>query len=134
MRRVDGPRRQDHLAVGSHLAVAAALANDNANAALAIADQPARQRLGFDPQVGSGSRLGEEGAGGRASKAAVARHLRIANPLLLVAIEILGEGNANLLCRRDEAMRQGQRGTVVLDQDRPLLAALLGTGRIALNR
>ena len=135
MRRVDGAARQDHLARDHYLAIPAPLAEGDTHAALAFEQQPGGKRLGLDAQVWPTSRLCQEGACGRAAKTAVARHLRIADALVLAAVEVLGQGNAGLLRGFDEPMGQIQGGAVVLDQDRATLAALLGLAwRIALDR
>src|SRR5262245_16127634 len=135
MRRVDGPPRQDHLARDPDLALLVFLPEDDADAALALANEPGREGLGLDAQVGSASCLRQEGARRRTAETAVARHLRIANALVLATVEILGEGKADLPRCIDEAMRQIQGRAVVLDQDRATLASLLGgTGRVALDR
>ena len=135
MRRVDGAARQDHLARGRHLPVLALLAEGDADAALAFEQQPGGERLGLDAQVWPAFRLGQEGARGRAAEAAVARHLREADALVLAAVEVLGERDAGLLRGIDEPTGQVQGRAVVLDQDRAALSALLGLARrIALDR
>ena len=57
---------------------------------------------------------------------AAPRHLRIADALALLAVEIGIEREARLLRGFDEAMGERQDGAVVLDLERPALAAHLG--------
>ena len=135
MRRVDGAARQDHLARGHHLAIPALLAEGDTYAALAFEQQPGGKRLGLDAQVRPASRLRQKRACGRAAEAAIARHLRIADALVLAAVEVVGQRKAGLLRGVDEPMGQVQGRAVVLDQDGAALAALLGLARrIALDR
>ena len=51
VRRVDGAARQDHLARRRHLPVLALLPEGDAGAALAVEQQPRRERIGLDAQV-----------------------------------------------------------------------------------
>src|SRR5215510_11649408 len=135
MRRVDGAARQDHLACYPDPALLPRLAKGDADAALVFAEQAGGEGIGLDAQIGPAFRLSQKRARSRAAEATVTRHLRIADPLLLAAVEVLGEGDSHLLRCIDEAMRQGQSGTIVFEQDRPALAAFAaGARRVALDR
>ena len=69
--------------------------------------------------------LGQEGLRGRAAEPPLARHLRIADAFLRLAIQVGAEREADLLRGFDEAMRQRQDGAVILDAQRAALAAIL---------
>ena len=126
VRRVDGAARHDHLAVGAHLGEVAAALEGDADAALALEQQLAALRLGLDAQVGPALGLAQKSLRRRAAQAAAPRHLRIADALALLAVEIGIEREARLLRGFDEAMGERQDGAVVLDLERPALAAHLG--------
>ena len=64
MRRVDRAAAQDDLLVGTRLDRLAALAERDADAALAFEQQFGGQRLGFDPQVRPALGLLQEGLRG----------------------------------------------------------------------
>src|SRR4029453_16269065 len=135
MWRVYGAARQDYLARDRYLAIPAPLAEGDTHATPAFEQQPGGKRFGLDAQVWPTSHLCQEGSCCRAAETAVARHLGIADALVLAAVEVLGQGNAGLLRGIDEPMGQVQGGAVVLDQDGATLAALLGVSRrIALDR
>src|SRR5215813_7259326 len=104
MRGVDGAPRQDHLAGDPDPSLLVFLAKDDADAALALANEPGREGLGLDSQVGPASCPRQEGARRRTTETAVAGHLRIADALVLAAVKILGEGEADVLRRIDKAM------------------------------
>ena len=78
--------------------VAAALELD-ADAALALEHQLAGLRVGLDPEVRPLPRLAQEGLRRRAAPAAAPRHLRIADAVALLAVEVGIEGEARLLRR-----------------------------------
>src|SRR6185437_13312289 len=97
----------------------------DAGAALALEAQRSRLRVGFDTQVRPTPRLAQEGLRRRTAKPAASRHLRIAHALALLAVEIGIEREARLLGRFHEAMGKRQDGPVILDLERPALAAHL---------
>ena len=87
------------------------------------------RRLAIDAQVRAPPRLGQKGARGRPAKTSPARHLGIADPLLLRAVIIGGERKPDLLRGFDKAVGQGQDRPIILDEERAALAAILRTSR-----
>ena len=102
----------------------------DARAAPAVEDKPGRIGVGHDAQIGPPARIAQEGARRRAAEAPVARHLRIAHALRRrPAAQVPRKRVTRLLRRLDEAVRERQDRAVVLDQDRPRLAAFAGVAR-----
>ena len=85
--------------------------------------------LGLDAQVRAPPRFGQKGPCGRPAETPPARHLGIADPLLLRTIIIGGERKPDLLRGFDKAVGQRQDRPIILDQERPALAAILRTSR-----
>src|SRR5271165_4901135 len=107
--------------------VTTALPKRDAGATPTVEWQPRRYGLGLDLQVRASPRLGQKGACGRPAEAPLARHLRIADPLLLRTVVIWRERKPCLLCGFDKAMGQRQDGAVILDEERTALAAIFRT-------
>src|SRR5580704_10780952 len=123
MRRVHRAARHDHLAIGAHLGEVAAAPEGNADAALAVEQELAALRPGFDPEVRAAPGLAQKGLRRRAAEAAAPCHLRIADARALLAVEIGIEREARLLGGFDKAVGERQDGAVILDLERPALAA-----------
>src|SRR5687767_6046999 len=103
VRRVDGAARHDHLAIGADLGEVAAALEGDTDTALALEQQLAALRLGLDAQVGPPLGLAQKSLCRRATQAAAPRHLRVADALALLAVEIGIEREARLLRGFDEA-------------------------------
>src|ERR1700722_10195849 len=127
MRRVHRAARHDYLAVGPHFGEVATASEGDAYAALALEQELAALRLGFDPEVGPAPRFAQKSLRRRAAEAAAPRHLRIADARALLAVEVGIEGEAGLLGGFDEAMSERQDGAVILDLEGAILAAHLGS-------
>src|SRR5260370_2443453 len=81
--------------------------------------------LGLDAEVRAPPGFGQKGARGRPAKTSPARHLGIADPLLLRAVIIGGERKPDLLRGFDKAVGQRQDRPIILDEERAALAPLL---------
>ena len=92
-----------------------ALPKCHAGASLAVEQQARRHGLGLDPQVLARLRFRQDCLCGRAAKPPLPRHLRIADTLLHLAIQIGAERKAHLLRRFDETVSQRQDRSVILD-------------------
>ena len=122
MRGVDGPTAQNHLTRRFQFDVAATLAEGDANAIFSLEQEFGGNGFRFDAQVGAGLGFLQEGLRCRAAPLALASHLRVAHAFLLAAVQVFAEREAGLLRCLDEAVRQRQDGTVVLDFQRAILA------------
>src|SRR5438105_2001524 len=123
MRRVDRAAREDDLARSAHLPLGAVLAERDPDAAAAVEEEAGGDRAGLDLEVGPPFGCREEGARGRTAHPSLAGHLRIADAFLGLAVVIRGPRKPGLLRRRDEGVGQGQDRAVILDNQRPALAA-----------
>src|SRR5579883_903047 len=126
VRRVNRAARDDHLAIGPDFRDVAAAPELDADAALALEQELAGLRVGLHAQVRPLPRLAQEGLRRRAAPTAAPRHLRIADAVALLAVEVGIEREARLLRRLHEMMGERQDGAVVLDLERAVLAADLG--------
>src|ERR1700751_3396030 len=135
VRRVDSAARHHtpaphyDLACDQHPTGLPVLPEGDPEATAALHYEPCRDRLGYDPQIWPPPCLGQEGACRRPAKSTVAGHLRIADPFLHRAVVVAGQREARLLCGFDKAMGQRQDGSIILDQQWAILAAVLRVAR-----
>src|SRR6185312_8406405 len=105
----------------------------DADAALTLEQELAGLRVGLDAEVRSLPRLTQEGLCRRAAPLAAPRHLRIADAVALLAVEVGIEREARLLRRFNEVMGERQDGAVVLDLERAVLATHLGIAALRIG-
>src|SRR6185437_6465020 len=129
MRRVDRAAGQDDLAGGAHLAIDAVLAKRDADAATPLEQETRRDGIGLDLEIAATAGFAQKCLRRGAAPFAAARHLRIRDALLLLAVVVGSEREARLLRRFDKAVGQRQDRAVILDDQRTALAAV---GRIAI--
>src|SRR6202171_290853 len=124
MRRIDCAAAEDHLARGGFLPLDPALAKRDPGAALAVEQQPGDNGVGLDLEVAAAAGFAQECLRRRAAPLAAPRHLRVRDAFLLLAVVVGGGGIAGLLRRLDKAVGQIEDRAVILDDQRPALAAV----------
>ena len=134
LRRVERASGQDDLAAGAGNPRRAALPVFDPDRAPPLEQDAARQRVGFDDEIGSAPRLAQIADRGRPAPAVLRRELEIAGALLRRPVEIVVARIARLLRGLDERLAQRMRLADIGDGERPadavqrVLAALLVLG------
>ncbi len=106
LRRGDGARRQDHLALRPHGAAHAVLQELDADGTLAFEQEARRQRVGLDLQVRPVHDRMEIAYGGRMALAVLHRELEPAHAFLLAGIDVARQRGCRPRRRRRSAPRR----------------------------
>ena len=134
LRRVERAAGQDDLAAGAGSLRRAALPVFDPDRAPPLEQDAARQRVGFDDEIGPAARLAQIADRRRPAPAVLRRELEIAGAFLRRPVEIVVARIARLLRGVDERLAQRMRLADIGDRERPadavqlVLAALLVLG------
>ena len=116
----DRPGRQDDFAIGLGGAGVAVQQEAHAGGAALRDRHPVDRGAGDDAQIGAVHRRAQEGVGRAPAPAAPLRHLKIARPQIVAAVEVGGFGHAILAGGQAETVEQIPAQPLPLD---PYLAA-----------
>src|SRR5438876_441678 len=134
LRRIERAAGDDDLGVGVRNACRAAAPVFDADGAASGKEDPARQRVRHDGEIGPAARLAQIAERGRAATPMACGQLEITGAFLGGAVEIVVARKARLLRGRDESLAQRMRFAHIGNRERPahpmqrILAALLVLG------
>ena len=127
LNRIDRAARQDDFACGAKLIQLAIALIFNANSACAFKQDPRRQCLFNDPQVGPLARLIQIGLGRRTARAVPHRHIHPAKAFLGIAIIVFGQAITCLLRRFEPCVMQGIVERAIAGRQRTIAAPIFVT-------
>ena len=123
LRRVEHTAREQHLARDRDSMEAAVLGVFDADRARPLEDDPGRERVRLDPEVGPPHGRPQKGDRSAAAAAVPDGPLRAAEALLVLAVVVLGQGPVRVPRRVEPAVEQGVAISRIDDRERAVAAA-----------